>query len=620
MRINSLKNDISIVNTILQEPNIMYNGVYLHDNYGAEAEAKEIFSKIENTPLSMHVIFGLGLGYLLQEFALNSKGIVILFEPNLEILASVLEIVDFTKELSKENVFIFSDWDEFKKMYINQYTYNSNTHIAFLPSYKKLFDSELIKFANNLNSVMGAAIINNNYIKHRMYPAIKMLCENIDLLVNEPPLGIYKDIYKDKTAVIVSAGPTLDRDIEILKKYRNNVIIFSVGQAAKTLVNNGIRPDFIGMIEASSQMSQIEGLDLSDVDLILEPITYRELHKAKFRNIISYPSHTSIPNLIWTEFANIDASLYVSSGTVSYMMLYSSKILGCKDIILVGQDLAYLDGKCYSKDACQTELKYDYDKETGKIFITAENFEVFKNSFIDKDLTEEQKTNLAKQRIDFINKNLYVVKGIKGNDLPSTTDYYSFIAQFSEFADKFKNVLNLYNASLEGAKINGFEDIPLEEILKSKSFVKREDLNIDFSYDLSSIIDIINHEMSVTDEIIKMLKTANTLVFNYDREFNNRKSVTENCIKYFKQLIVMYIDLSNIYSQKSRMFKYLQKIYALDLDYNLRISEETTTETISAVYSYLKIYMTSLLSNLIEIKTILKAKAGNLNEMLNSKS
>ncbi|MBR1680297.1 hypothetical protein IJ707_00740, partial [bacterium] len=182
------------------------------------------------------------------------------------------------------------------------------------------------------------------------------------------------------------------------------------------------------------------------------------------------------------------------------------------------------------------------------------------------------------------------------------------------------NVLNLYNASLEGAKINGFEDIPLEEILKSKSFVKREDLNIDFSYDLSSIIDIINHEMSVTDEIIKMLKTANTLVFNYDREFNNRKSVTENCIKYFKQLIVMYIDLSNIYSQKSRMFKYLQKIYALDLDYNLRISEETTTETISAVYSYLKIYMTSLLSNLIEIKTILKAKAGNLNEMLNSKS
>ena len=96
LQIKELKNDIIVSNTCLREPNLTFNGVPLHDNYGAETEAKNIFAKVENTPVSMHVVYGFGLGYLFQQFALNSKGIVIVYEPNLEILASTLEIADLT--------------------------------------------------------------------------------------------------------------------------------------------------------------------------------------------------------------------------------------------------------------------------------------------------------------------------------------------------------------------------------------------------------------------------------------------------------------------------------------------------------------------------------------------
>lgn len=622
MRIEAFKNDISLVNTVLQEPNLMYNGVYLHNNYGAESEAKEIFEKVENKTSSMHVIFGMGLGYLLQVAALNSKGTVIVYEPNIEIMAATMQIAELKTELGRKNVFVYSDFELFKKSFAKNYKYNSNVSILFLPSYKKLFDKNLSDFAERLNLLAGTLIMNNNYIKHRMYPAVKSVCLNMDLLVKEPPLSEYKDLYKGQTAVIVSAGPTLDRDAEVLKKYKDRAIILAVGQAAKTLQKTGITPDFTGLIEVANQMSQLDGLDISDMSLILEPQTFSGLHKKEFKHIISYPSHNSVANLIWTEIANIDATPYFSSGTVSYMMLFAAKILGFKDIILVGQDLAYIDGNCYTKGSCQVGLKYEKDENTGDIKVVAEDFEKFKNSFVgeNSNLTEEQKINYAKGRLNSVNKNLYFVKGINGEDLPSTKDYASFIVEFSDFAKKYGESLNLYNSSLKGAEIDGFKNVPLEDLLKNKDTIERKSLNVEYKYDINSIINNIRHENATLKDIIKMLNTAKSLTDNYDKEYNNRKVISDNCAKIFKQLVMMYIDITKIFCPKSRIFSYLQKIYALDLEDSMRNNSEDAIKSISVTYKYLKIYMLSLLKNLNEISDILKTKADNLNEMLNTKS
>ena len=623
MRVNSLKNDISFVNTVLQEPNLMYNGYYLHNNYGAEVEAREIFSNVSNNNLSMHVIYGFGLGYLFKEFALKSNGCVFLYEPDIEILAAVLEVVDFTNELSKQNVFIFNDFENFKKHYVSHYKLNSATSITFLPSYKKIFEQELSKFASDVNLLMGSVIINNNYIKSKMSPAVKMLCNNIDLLLNEVPLIEFKDLYKNQTAVIVSAGPSLDRDIEILKKYRNNAIIFAVGQACRTLIKNGITPDYISMIETNNQMSQIEGLDISNIDIILEPITYDGLHKANFHKVISYPSHTSAPNLIWTNYAHIDASPYFSSGTVSYTLLYSAKIFGFKNIILCGQDLAFLYGKCYASDARHTGLICEYDEKTDKVNISVEDFDAFANSFFDKGskLTQEQKYNLAKIRLENIKNNLFFVNGINGKKLPTTNDYASFIIQFQNFASEFKEQINLYNTSLTGAKIDGFEDVSLEEILKDKPTVARNSLNVDFSYDTSVIISNITQEINTITEILKMLFTANSfLITHFDKEYQNRGVINENCIKYFKQILVMYIDLADIYCKKSRLFLCIHKAHSLELDARLQECSSATQESIQQVYKDLRNYVVSVDLDLKEIIEVLKLKVEKLNEMLNSKS
>ena len=75
--------------------NLFYKNKYLHNQINPLGEAKEIFSMAENSPVTIHLIYGLGLGYLFQVASLSSLGTVILFEPDLNILRISLNLVDY---------------------------------------------------------------------------------------------------------------------------------------------------------------------------------------------------------------------------------------------------------------------------------------------------------------------------------------------------------------------------------------------------------------------------------------------------------------------------------------------------------------------------------------------
>ena len=89
--------------------NLKYKNHYLHNKDNPLQEALEIFSQAENSPVAIHFIYGLGLGYLFQAAAQASKGTVILFEPDLNILRTVFTLVDFSKDILKNNVYVTSD-------------------------------------------------------------------------------------------------------------------------------------------------------------------------------------------------------------------------------------------------------------------------------------------------------------------------------------------------------------------------------------------------------------------------------------------------------------------------------------------------------------------------------
>lgn len=623
MKLEYLTQDIQFSNTAMQEANLSYNGVPLHDLIGAEIEARNIFSKVKNNRLMMHIIYGFGIGYLVQQFALKSKGVVLIYEPSLEILATTLEVADLSKELSNPDVYVFNDFEKLKIAYDKLRISNSDTVISFLPSYAKIFGEDLKKFASEMQNVMGRSILNENYFKTKLRPAVKFVCENISYLLNEPLLLDFKDTYKDKTAVVVSAGPSLDKNVETLKKYKENVLIIAVSQAVRTLYKNGITPDFVVCVDQFDSTAQLIDVDISNSYLILEPFTNPSMHKMNFKRKISYPSCTSIANLVWTNFAKIDATPYVSSGTVSYTALYSAMYLGCNAIILIGQDLAYCDGKCYS-NGTNRGLICKENPQTGKVEIViaegAEN-KLKQALYGQSSLKEEDKDRLLKKYVANINEKLYYVEGIKGNKLPTTADYGSFISQFEEFAQSYGDSLNLYNTSLEGAKIKGFEDVPLENLLEKTEKLERVTLDKTPKYDLNEVKSSITEEVGTLKELQNLMSKANNLIANYERELiKNNNTLNHRAGAYFKQLMILYVDISENYSKKSLIYKFINKSASYTILYNLRLNPISDAKSIELIFSNLKQYFTGVSKDIKIITDTLEKKVEYIDEMLNSKS
>ena len=86
--------------------NLLYKGTHLHNPQNPLGEAKEIFTQCENSPVAIHMIYGMGLGYLFQYTSANSQGSIILIEPDLNILKIAFTLVDFSNDILKKNVYI----------------------------------------------------------------------------------------------------------------------------------------------------------------------------------------------------------------------------------------------------------------------------------------------------------------------------------------------------------------------------------------------------------------------------------------------------------------------------------------------------------------------------------
>lgn len=590
--------------------NLFYKERLIHNEKNPLAEAQEIFNGAKNSPVSIHLVFGLGLGYLFQVASLNSLGAVILFEPDLNILWTAFTLVDFSNDILKKNVFITSDFQEVTEALYKKSGMKNNPVMLSVPSQRKFDENFFDNFVKKIQDVIGSYTLDLKYTQERFYPSLKMLIKNIPNLFSEIPLIKLKDLYKDKTAVIVSAGPTLDRNIEALKKNRDKYVLFTVGTAVKTLYANGLKPDFLCIIEAFNSSRQIEGLDLSDVNFITEPYSHSETRQFKFKNIYSHISANMPINHFWSDLTDENIEEYWSKGTVSYTALNSARILGFNKIILVGQDLAYIGGQCYSKDSAYKDLVCDYNKEKNSWEIRAKDFEKFAYAISPCELPVVRE-RMANRRLENLNKSLYYVKGINGDMLPTESVYASFIKPLSEFAEHFKD-RRYINTSLVGALIEGYENLSLEEALKDSDVIVNEDFSIEFKYNQEEIKKRFYNELALLKTANKFTEEGKKYIKSLNNDLKRLKNVNVDILKTLKKLSENYLYLSSDFANKSKMFDYISTSDKIDLDYEMKMMKEFTYDSVSNILAKLSEFYLNTETRIVEVE-------GLANESFNTK-
>jgi hypothetical protein len=167
---------------------------------------------------------------------------------------------------------------------------------------------------------------------------------------------------KDVPAVIVAAGPSLDKNCRWLKLAERSMVIICVDTALKTLIKNGVRPHFVVALDALMyNYFHVAGALDGDFTLIVNPVTY-PLILEECRRPMMVTSYSE-PMVRWLEGFTGELGENITGGSVATSAFDLAIRMGCSPIILTGQDLAFTGGRTHSSGGANDEMIYSASAE-----------------------------------------------------------------------------------------------------------------------------------------------------------------------------------------------------------------------------------------------------------------
>ena len=577
--VQNLPEGLVLVQNPNKEYNLQYNNEPIHSIDGAQLEAEKIISNLPKEKNSLCVVLGLGLGYLFETLCEKTSGKVILYEDNIELLRAVFELVDFSRVLKRNDVVIVSNVIEFKDAYYNFYSPKMQISLTCLDYYKNHFPNKIKQIVEELNNLQNIADGTFSFRLKNNSRLIKSMVECLDKKIKYPCVNAIKDKFKNLPAIIVSAGASLYENLELLKKYQDKAVIFCVGNAYKTLREYGIKPQFVCIIEERYIEYQVDGIKTDDVNLIGMPTTFSKLFDYNFKNIFMYPSKENVVNSWYRELIEEKDNNFEGRGTVSYTTLYSAYIAGCNPIVLVGQDLAYVNDCCYSPNSIYSSLKChkNYD---GKWEVYCEDFEELTDKLMAKGTySRDIILNGIKNKIKIMTDQLVIAKDQQGKDIRTELSFTYFAQYFSDFAQKYGENIVLINSSQGGLNIDGFKNILFDEVCE-KYLTK----NIDFENIFNNIEKNIKIDFSkIENNLDKEINSLKAIIQEIENNSDNLKAIEKQIQKYNKALVTTNSALQktlNLYDKitselYSKIHFYLMYKEQIELDDALKSPELT---------------------------------------------
>lgn len=445
---NLQKEPVQVVNAKSGSPTLQVesNGkfYYLHSKYNPEQEAEQIVGKYEDDVSQYdHVFFyGLGLGYHVEAFLEKHPDIdFTLYEPvpaNFYHYMCYKKIDDLPLRRLK-NLFVETSVGE-RLNFLNQFAgqLNGNVLLVVLPSYERLYP-ELYKgfindFKEHVRNQRSALHTDLAFEKRWTFNSVM----NFPEVLKTPNIlhDVDKDIFKDKPAIIVSAGPSLNEELENLRYIKENGLayIFAVGSANKTLIKNNIYPDAVCTYDPQGRNVKVyEEIISQGIDSI--PMIFGS--SVGFETVERYPgpklhmitSQDTVAAYILQEAMQNKLEIVNDAPSIAVVTFQMLAKLHANPIIFVGQNLAYKGDYFYSKG-----IEYDTRKNT---------------------IDEKEKQNAL------------IVKDVNGKEIRTNETFNSMRINLESYIAIYKDI-EVINTTSGGAHIHGSKYIPLSEVIKDR--------------------------------------------------------------------------------------------------------------------------------------------------------
>ena len=412
---------------------LMKNDVPIDDIDNPRQAIKDMLKnsiKYEMHTNDIIVVFGIGLGYILDEVYNNYSSRIIVYEPDIDLLHFVLNNIDISTHLASGRVYITSNVNELKEQLSSIYITKDKVEVVYLKNYAVVKHQELLELTQAVYSTCEGKIVDINTITKY---SINWLQNSINNITNINTKNIYsltdlEDKFKGQTALILAAGPSLTENIELIKANRTKYVIFAVNKVVRDLAQHGIIADFIVCLDPSNIKYTLAGLEdyCSKVNCITDFQSDSEIFNYNFKKIfVSFSANNGIAKKL--SGYNKQISLLDIGGSATTFALVASNLMGFAKIVFSGLDLAFKDDVMYS---------------TGETI----------------NQTSERQISIGSATKDIV-----LVDSFDGKKIRTRVDYASFIQHFENFIPKL-NTKDVVNTTSFGAKINGMKYQRFDEI------------------------------------------------------------------------------------------------------------------------------------------------------------
>ncbi|EKQ8013075.1 motility associated factor glycosyltransferase family protein [Campylobacter coli] len=316
--------------------------------------------------------YGFGNGILFKALLQNKNHQhIVVFEKDIEIIWIMFHILDFSSELQSARLMVLqtSSLDiEFFSNFCSSKPFFQFSRIYFLElmsHYYERFHEDILGLNKKLAENFKNSIVSHGNDPLDALQGIEQFVYNLPQMITHPS---YKELLSKRkgisdTAIIVSTGPSLTKQLPLLKKYASKATIFCADSSYPILAKHGIKPDYVCMLERTEITAEFFNHDFGEFDKDIVFICAGVVHpkaieylKGGNRKYLIMPRYLYFP--IYIKLNKYFYFLY-NTPSVAHMSYFLSVLLNHKNIILIGQDLAYAENGNSHPDDYQNSATYE---------------------------------------------------------------------------------------------------------------------------------------------------------------------------------------------------------------------------------------------------------------------
>jgi hypothetical protein len=523
---------------------------YLHSKYNPTLEAETILKKLEekeNIDENSYVVFyGIGLGYHIELFTQRYPNTSFsLYEPSVAVFQCFLDNVNLKNYPLKNLINMQCEFEsENAGVFITSLLKNTNKNLIVmdLPIYENIFNEQ----HNSFFSIFKQLVKNKRSGLHTNYSFQKRWIinsmKNLKYVLSTPNIIAEKyGEFKGKTAILVAAGPSLNEEIDNLRYIKDNGLayIFTVGSAINTLVHNNIYPHAACTYDPTEKnqivFQLVKEKEIKDIPMIFgSSVGYETIENYPGNQYHMITSQDTIAAYYLQDKKNRAISIMQDAPSIAVITLQLLYALGCKNVLLVGQNLGYR-----GKDRYSEGISYS-------------------SELTDKEL-----------------ESAIWVKDVYGNEILTNDTFNLMRLQIEYYIKLFLN-MRVINTTKGGANIEGTEFIELRDIMETslkERVVDESGLNVlegeITSYDKDYIVSQSRNMDKSYDEVLKINKELLNIINKIEKAINNRS---------YAQAQNLYVKLDEVSSRLEKNDFY--KTFIIPMN---RVQHRILAETIESL-------------------------------------